>query len=52
MVTGGIAKNIGIIRRLEQRTGLEAKTTFEPQIVGALGAALFAQEALERGGKP
>ncbi len=51
MVTGGIAKNTGIIRRLEQRTGLEAKTTFEPQIVGALGAALFAQEALERGGK-
>jgi len=51
MVTGGSAKNTGIIRRLEQRTGLQAKTTFEPQIVGAIGAALFAQEALERGGK-
>lgn len=48
MVTGGIAKNIGIIRRLEQTLGLEVKTAFEPQIVGALGAALFAQEALKK----
>lgn len=50
MVTGGIAKNIGIIRRLEQNTGLEVKTALEPQIVGALGAALFAQEALKKRG--
>jgi activator of 2-hydroxyglutaryl-CoA dehydratase len=48
MFTGGIAKNIGIVRRLEQQIKLKIKTSFEPQIVGALGAALFAQETLEK----
>lgn len=48
MFTGGIAKNVGMVKRLEQKTGLEVKTVFEPQIVGALGAALFAREAIER----
>jgi len=47
MFTGGVAKNVGVLRRLEQRTGLMVKTSFEPQIVGALGASLFAQEAVE-----
>jgi len=44
VITGGIAKNIGVVRRLEKRMGLEAKIPMEPQIVGALGAALFAEE--------
>ena len=44
MITGGIAKNIGIVKRLEQRVGFVVKTSFEPQIVGAMGAALFAGE--------
>lgn len=47
MFTGGVAKNVGVVRRLEQQTGLKVKTSFEPQIVGALGASLFAQEAVE-----
>jgi benzoyl-CoA reductase subunit A len=53
MVTGGIAKNVGMLKRLEQITGLEVKTSFEPQIIGALGAALLAQESLKakKGGK-
>jgi predicted CoA-substrate-specific enzyme activase len=42
VITGGIAKNIGVVRRLERKMGLEAKISAEPQIVGALGAALFA----------
>ncbi len=46
MISGGIGKNIGIIKRLEQKTGLEIRRVPEPQIVGALGAALFAQDAL------
>ncbi|MGA2368857.1 MAG: acyl-CoA dehydratase activase [Dehalococcoidia bacterium] len=46
MVSGGIAKNIGIVNRLQRRVGFEFKTAFEPQIVGALGAAVLAQEAL------
>ena len=49
MFTGGIAKNIGIVKRLEEKTEMEVKTVFEPQIVGALGAALFARESLEKG---
>ena len=43
-ISGGIAKNIGVVRRLEEKLGLEAKIPFEPQIVGALGAALFARD--------
>jgi len=48
MFTGGVAKNVGIVKRIERQTGLEVKTVFEPQIIGALGAALFGQKALER----
>jgi predicted CoA-substrate-specific enzyme activase len=49
MITGGIAKNIGVVRRLEKRMGLDAKIPGEPQIVGALGAALFAEERFHSG---
>jgi predicted CoA-substrate-specific enzyme activase len=48
VITGGIAKNIGLVRRLEERAGLSANIPFEPQIVGALGAAVFAKELLKR----
>ena len=44
VVTGGVAKNIGIIKRLEPKIGLEIKVPRDPQIMGALGAALMAQE--------
>ena len=61
-ITGGIAKNIGVARRLEE----EAKTKtieanwydpdmrnkglpFDTQIAGGIGAALFANAMLERG---
>lgn len=46
MVSGGISKNIGIIRRIEDKMGVKAQMCFEPQIVGALGAALFARDHL------
>ncbi|MEE9610700.1 MAG: acyl-CoA dehydratase activase [Desulfatiglandales bacterium] len=48
VITGGIAKNIGIVRRLEDRLGVKAQVAFEPQIVGALGAARFAKEILSQ----
>ena len=51
-ITGGIAKNIGVVRRLEDRFDVKANIAFEPQIVGALGAALFARDILERQAKP
>lgn len=48
VISGGIAKNIGVVKRLTDKTGLTPQIAFEPQIVGALGAALFAREMLER----
>jgi predicted CoA-substrate-specific enzyme activase len=50
VVSGGIAKNVGVVRRLERRLGLSARLCFEPQIIGALGAALFARELAARKG--
>jgi predicted CoA-substrate-specific enzyme activase len=44
VVTGGVANNIGIIKRLEPKIGLEIKVPQNPQTMGALGAALMAQE--------
>ncbi|MBI1987947.1 MAG: 2-hydroxyglutaryl-CoA dehydratase [Nitrospinae bacterium] len=43
-ISGGIAKNVGVVRKLEERLGLKAHIAPEPQIMGALGAALFAAE--------
>ncbi len=49
-ITGGIAKNVGVVRRIERLLGLEAiKSDFDSQIAGALGAALFAHTLLEKG---
>jgi len=48
VISGGIAKNVGIVARLEQALGLEARIPPEPQIVGAVGAALFAAELFLR----
>ncbi len=47
-ICGGIAKNIGVVRRLERNLGVKAFIATEPQIIGALGAALFAQELAKR----
>jgi len=41
--TGGVAKNVGVKKYLEEETGMEFLVPDEPQIIGALGAALFAQ---------
>ncbi len=46
VVTGGIAKNAAIIAELERKLGTSLLIPEEPQIVGALGAALLAAEAL------
>jgi predicted CoA-substrate-specific enzyme activase len=43
-ITGGIAKNRGMVAELRQQVGLEPLLCADPQIVGALGAALFARE--------
>ena len=48
-VSGGVAKNIGVVKRLEKKLGVKAYIAPEPQIVGALGAALFAMAKMREG---
>jgi predicted CoA-substrate-specific enzyme activase len=48
VVTGGVAKNSGILRALEKRIKLAVKIPGDPQSVGALGAALIAREMAKR----
>ena len=43
-MTGGVAKNQGVVRELEQRVGHPFNLPEEPQTVGALGAALIAAD--------
>lgn len=48
-ITGGIAKNSGVIKRLEKELNLESlKSNYDTQIAGALGAALFAKTLVEK----
>ncbi|MBE0414929.1 MAG: 2-hydroxyglutaryl-CoA dehydratase [Dehalococcoidia bacterium] len=44
VITGGVAKNTAIIKELGERMGLPMMLPKEPQIVGALGAALIARD--------
>lgn len=47
VITGGIAKNVGIVKRIEGALGVMAlEVNPDPQIVGAVGAALFALDSL------
>lgn len=46
MMTGGVAQNIGVVKALEERIGEELFISDEPEIVGAIGASLFALEEL------
>jgi (R)-2-hydroxyacyl-CoA dehydratese activating ATPase len=46
--TGGVAKNIGVKRALDETLGVDMIIPEEPQIIGALGAAIFANDELER----
>ena len=43
-ITGGIAKNKGMVAKLREKVDLESLLSEDPQIIGALGAALFAEE--------
>lgn len=42
-LTGGVAKNEGVVQALEERLGVRVFVPPEPQIIGALGAALLAR---------
>ncbi len=44
VMTGGVAKNAGVVRALEQRLNVHLTIPEDPQLVGALGAAHLARE--------
>lgn len=46
-MSGGVAKNRGVVTLLEERLGGPIHLHTEPQIIGALGAALMARERAE-----
>jgi len=46
IVTGGVAKNIGVVTYLEKQLGVKTVSAPEPQIIGALGAALLAADSM------
>jgi len=49
-ITGGIAKNPGVVKRLQRELGVEPlTTTYDTQIAGALGGALFATALVKKG---
>ncbi|MCX7678513.1 MAG: acyl-CoA dehydratase activase [Spirochaetes bacterium] len=48
VMTGGVAKNEGMFEALQQALGVEIKSVPQPQIMGAIGAALFARDLLVR----
>jgi predicted CoA-substrate-specific enzyme activase len=46
VMTGGVSKNSGVVRAMEARLGRPVSVPADPQIVGALGAALAARQSL------
>ncbi len=50
-ITGGISKNIGMVEKLKEKVGLEPVLAPDPQIIGAVGAALFARERAQTQGE-
>ena len=47
VLTGGVAKNIGMVKALADKLGCEVLVPAEPLLTGALGAALLGKEAFE-----
>lgn len=45
MLTGGVAKNRGVVRSLEEKLGTSVIVPDDPQIIGAIGAAFIAMDA-------
>ena len=55
VVTGGGAKNIGLIKAIKAMFGYTVLVPPEPLLTGAIGAALLGKDIVEkvdRGGKP
>jgi (R)-2-hydroxyacyl-CoA dehydratese activating ATPase len=43
MMTGGVAKNVGVVKALEKKIGQPIEVSPQSQLTGAIGAALLAQ---------
>ena len=48
-MSGGVARNRGVVRALERELGVPIEVPVHCQLCGAFGAALFAVERAERG---
>lgn len=51
VVTGGISKNVGVLKRVEKElkaSALPRNAKYDPQLAGAMGAALFAKALVEK----
>jgi len=47
--TGGVAKNVGMIKALEEKLETKLNVSDDSHYMGALGAALFAMDSIEAG---
>lgn len=52
VVTGGGAKDIGLVKAIEDKLGFDVLVPPEPFLTGALGAALVGHDFVQRGLKP
>ncbi len=50
--TGGGAKNIGLVKAIEEKVGFPVRVAPEPLLTGALGAALLGKDYTDRGIAP
>jgi bzd-type benzoyl-CoA reductase Q subunit len=51
-ITGGIAKNIGVVSRIEEELKITApEPSVDPQLAGAIGGALFGKALVEKARK-
>jgi len=49
--TGGVSKNVGMVRTIEEKLGSKMNVHQQSQHIGALGAAIYAMERAEAGGR-
>ena len=47
MMTGGVSKNEGLVKTLEEKLGTTLVVSDKAQLCGALGAALFAMDMVQ-----
>jgi activator of 2-hydroxyglutaryl-CoA dehydratase len=44
-MTGGVARNLGVVRALEKAIGMTVSVSPQAQVAGAIGAACIARES-------